>query len=390
MKDVFIVDGARTPFCSFGGLLSSIDAPRMGALVIEEMLKKTNLPKEAVDEVIIGNVLQAGVGQAPARQAMLYAKLPESIPAMTINKVCGSGLKSIMLGYDSIVLGNSNIVIAGGMENMSNAPYYLLKARFGYRMGNGGVFDGMVHDGLWDPYDNIHMGNIAEAVCEKNGITRKAQDEFAVRSYKLAQAAQNGVFDDEIVPVSVKVKKKELIVDKDEDPFKVDFDKIETLRCAFKRDGTITAANASTISDGAALCLLSNEEKIKEYGLNPLAKIAAYSSFSTKPSLFPEAPIGAIEKLLEKTGLSINDIDLFEINEAFAVVVLVASKKLNIDMDKININGGAVAIGHPIGASGGRLALTLAKQLKKQNKKYGIATLCIGGGEAVAVLLERV
>ncbi len=388
MREVFIVDGLRTPFCSFGGNLSSIEAPKLASFVIKELMNKTKLPKDAVSEVIIGNVLQAGIGQAPARQAMIYADLPENIPAMTINKVCGSGLKSVMLAFDSILLGNADIVIAGGMENMSLAPYYLKKARFGYRMGNGGVYDGLVHDGLWDPYGNVHMGNLAENVANKHGITRKEQDDYAIRSYKLSKKAQENDFRDEIVSITIKIKKAESIIDKDEDPFRVDFEKIPSLKTVFKRNGTITAANASTISDGAALCLVASGSAVEKYSLSPLAKIVAHAQFSTKPALFPEAPVGAIKSLLKKTGLGIGDIDLFEINEAFATVVLVAQKELEIDLDKININGGAISIGHPIGASGGRLVLTLAKQLKKRNKKYGIATLCIGGGEAVAMLLE--
>ncbi len=388
MREVFIVDGLRTPFCSFGGNLSSIEAPKLASFVIKELMNKTKLPKDAVSEVIIGNVLQAGIGQAPARQAMIYANLPENIPAMTINKVCGSGLKSVMLAFDSILLGNADIVIAGGMENMSLAPYYLKKARFGYRMGNGGVYDGLVHDGLWDPYGNVHMGNLAENVANKHGITRKEQDDYAIRSYKLSKKAQENDFRDEIVSITIKIKKAESIIDKDEDPFRVDFEKIPSLKTVFKRNGTITAANASTISDGAALCLVASGSAVEKYSLSPLAKIVAHAQFSTKPALFPEAPVGAIKSLLKKTGLGIGDIDLFEINEAFATVVLVAQKELEIDLDKININGGAISIGHPIGASGGRLVLTLAKQLKKRNKKYGIATLCIGGGEAVAMLLE--
>ncbi len=388
MREVFIVEGLRTPFCSFGGNLSSIEAPKLASFVIKELMNKIKLPKDAVSEVIIGNVLQAGIGQAPARQAMIYADLPENIPAMTINKVCGSGLKSVMLAFDSILLGNADIVIAGGMENMSLAPYYLKKARFGYRMGNGGVYDGLVHDGLWDPYGNVHMGNLAENVANKHGITRKEQDDYAIRSYKLSKKAQEKDFRDEIVPITIKIKKVESIIDKDEDPFRVDFEKIPSLKTVFKRNGTITAANASTISDGAALCLVASGSAVEKYSLSPLAKIVAHAQFSTKPALFPEAPVGAIKSLLKKTGLGIGDIDLFEINEAFATVVLVAQKELEIDLDKININGGAISIGHPIGASGGRLVLTLAKQLKKRNKKYGIATLCIGGGEAVAMLLE--
>ncbi len=388
--DVFLVEALRTPFCSYGGLLSDIPAPRLGAEVIKALFNKTNLKGEDIDEVIIGNVITSGSGQAPARQAAIYADIPVSVPAMTINKVCGSGLKAMMLGVGSIKLGDADIVVAGGMENMSMVPYYLKKARFGYRMGNGEIIDGMVFDGLWDPYDNIHMGLITEDVAKKHNITRQEQDDYAVRSYKLAQKSQDELFKEEIIPVTIKQRKGEIVVDKDEDPFKVKFEKIPQLRGAFDKDGTVTAANSSTISDGAALGILANESAIAKHNLNPLAKFVSYSTFSTKPSLFPEAPVGAIKRALDRAGLSIDDIGLFEINEAFAVVVLIAIKELGLDINKVNVNGGAISIGHPIGASGGRLAATLAKQMKRQNVKYGLATLCIGGGEAVAVIFERV
>lgn len=388
--DVFLVDALRTPFGSFGGALSGIDAPHLAAYVIKALLDKTGLKGEDVDEVIIGNVVTAGEGQAPARQAAIYGGIPVSVPAMTINKVCGSGLKSMMLAVGSIKLGDADMVIAGGMENMSSIPYYLKKARFGYRMGDGSVTDGMVYDGLWDPYDNIHMGLITENIAKKHNITRQEQDDFAVRSYKLAQNAQEKIFKDEIVPLTIKQKKGEIIIDKDEDPFKVKFDKIPQLRGAFDKEGTVTAANSSTISDGAAIGLLANEDAVRKHNLKPLARVVAYSTYSTKPTLFPEAPVGAIKRVLERANLSIDDIGLFEINEAFAVVVLIAIKELNLDINKVNVNGGAVSIGHPIGASGGRLAATLVKQMQRQNVQYGLATLCIGGGEAVAVIFEKV
>ncbi len=387
--DVFLVEALRTPFGSFGGALSSVEAPRLGAHVIKALLEKTSLRGEDIDEVIIGNVVTAGEGQAPARQAAIYANIPVSVPAMTINKVCGSGLKSMMLAVGSIKLGDANMVIAGGMENMSSVPYYLKKGRFGYRMGDGVVTDGMVYDGLWDPYNNIHMGLIAEEIAKKHNISREEQDEYAIRSYKLAQAAQDGVFKDEIVPITIKQKKTETVVDKDEDPYKVNFEKVSKLRGAFDKNGTVTAANSSTISDGAAIGLLASEDAVKKHDLKPLARVVAYSTYSTEPKLFPEAPVGAIKRVLERANLSIDDIGLFEINEAFAVVVLVAVKELNLDIDKVNVNGGAVSVGHPIGASGGRLAATLVKQMQRQNVQYGLATLCIGGGEAVAMVFEK-
>ena len=391
MRDVYVVEALRTPFGSFGGALKDVEAPVLASEVIKEMLKRIGLKGDDFDEIIMGEVLSAGVGQAPARQAAIYAGLPYKVHAMTINKVCGSGLKSVMLGAQSIMVGDSELVIAGGAENMSKAPYYLKSARFGYRMGNGEVIDGMVFDGLWDPYNNMHMGVIAENIAKKHGISREEQDEYAVRSYKRAQkATEDGVLKEEIVPITIKTKKGEVVVDKDEDPFRVVWDKIPTLRPAFVKDGTVTAANSSTISDGAALCILASEDAIKKYNLKPLAKLVAYSTNSLAPELFPEAPVGAIEKCVQRAGLKLDDIDLFEINEAFAVVVLVAIKQLGLDVEKVNVNGGAVSIGHPIGASGGRLLATLVKQMKRQNAKYGLATLCIGGGEAVAAIFENV
>jgi acetyl-CoA C-acetyltransferase len=390
MREVYVVEALRTPFGSFGGALASVEAPLLASEVIKELLKRTNIAGNDVDEIIMGEVLSGGVGQAPARQAMIYAGLPYKVHAMTINKVCGSGLKAIMLGAGSIMLGDSDIVIAGGAENMSKAPYVLKNARYGYRMGNGELIDGMVFDGLWDPYDNIHMGNIAENMAKKHSISREEQDEYAIRSYKLAQKAQDSVFRDEIVPFVIKDKKGDKVIDKDEDPYKVVFEKVSALKGAFVKDGTVTAANSSTISDGAALSILASKDALKRYNLKPLARLVAYSTNSLAPQQFPEAPVGAIEKVVKKANLSLSDIDLFEINEAFAVVVLIAIKQLGLDINKVNVNGGAVSIGHPIGASGGRLVATLVKQMKRQNAKYGLATLCIGGGEAVAAIFENI
>ena len=391
MKEVFVVESLRTPLGSFGGVLADVEATRLAATAIKGLLEKTGLAAEAVDEVIIGQVLSGGSGQAPARQAMRYADLPDTIPALTINKVCGSGLKALMLGAGSIRLGDAEVVIAGGMENMSLAPYALSKGRYGYRMGNGELLDLMVHDGLQDPYSGKHMGVIAEATAEKFNLSRQEQDDFAVSSYRKAQAAlQAGTFRDEIVPVVKKGRQGDIVVAEDEEPLKGDTGKLAGLRAAFKKEGTITAGNASTINDGAGMTLLASAEAVKKYGLKPKARLVAYASNSIHPDRFVEAPVGAIEKVCAKAGLQLADIDLFEINEAFAAVTLIAIKTLGIDPEKVNVNGGAVAIGHPLGASGARLAATLLRELQKRQARYGLATLCIGGGEAVAVIFERV
>jgi acetyl-CoA C-acetyltransferase len=390
IKDVYVVDGKRTPFGSFGGVLSDIPSPLLGATVIKGLLQELSIPASAVDEVIIGQVLSGGVGQAPARQAMRGAGIPDSTPAMTVNKVCGSGLKAVMLGADSIMLGESHLVIAGGMESMSMAPYFLRKARTGYRMGNGEIVDLMVHDGLTDPYSGRHMGEIGEDSAAEFSVTRHEQDAFAIRSYERAQAAvREGLFKDEIVPVVKTVKGTETVIDTDEEPFKVDFEKFSKLKTVFRKDGCITAGNASTISDGAAMLLLADEASLKAYNLTPKARIVARATESRHPDNFPDAPIGAIEKVCARAGISIKDIDLFEINEAFALVPLLAIKGLHLPPEKVNVNGGACALGHPIGASGARLAATVIRELHRQNKRYGLATLCIGGGEAVAVIFER-
>jgi len=390
-KDIFVVAGKRTPFGSFGGALSDVDAPKLAATVMQQLLKTTGLDASAIDEVILGQVLSGGCGQAPARQAMRGAGIPDSTPAMTINKVCGSGLKAVMLGADSITLGNANVVMAGGMENMSLAPYFLKKARNGFRMGNGEIFDLMIHDGLTDPYTGRHMGEIGEDSVARNGLTREEQDAFAIRSYELAQAAvKGGVFADEIVAVVKKGRKGDEVVDSDEEPFKGDVSKLTQLKPVFRKDGSITAGNASTINDGAALLLMTDDAGLKRHGLKATARIVASATESRHPDHFPEAPMGAIEKACARAGLTVADIDLFEINEAFASVALLAIKGLGLPLDKVNVNGGACAIGHPIGASGARLAVTVIRELHKRQKRYGLATLCIGGGEAVAVIFERV
>jgi acetyl-CoA C-acetyltransferase len=391
MNELFVVEALRTPFGSFGGMFADVDAPQLGATVIRGLLQKTGLAADQVDEVIVGQVLSGGCGQAPARQAMRAAGIPDSAHALTINKVCGSGLKAIMLGADSIRLGESSVVIAGGMENMSLAPYILPKARTGYRMGHGQLLDLMIYDGLQDPYTGRHMGDIGEASAERGGLTREEQDAFAIRSYELARAAvQNGVFADEIVAVVKKGKKGEETLALDEEPLKGDPAKLPQLKAVFKKDGTITAGNASSINDGAALALLTDTSGLKKHNLTPKARIVATATESRHPDNFPEAPIGAIEKVCARAGLKLADIDLFEINEAFASVALLAIKGLGLPLDKINVNGGACAIGHPIGASGGRLAATVIRELHKRKQRYGLATLCIGGGEAVAVIFERV
>ena len=391
MKDVFIVESLRTPFGSFGGVLSHLEAPVLGGSVMKTLLERTGLDPSEVDEVIAGQVLPGGAGQAPARQAMRAAGIPDAAHAMTINKVCGSGLKSIMLGAGSIMLGDSGLVIAGGMESMSQAPFILKKARYGYRMGSGELIDLMIYDGLQDPYSGRHMGEIAEDAIARHGLSREAQDQFASRSYHLAQeAVRGGVFKDEISPVLKKGRKGDELIAEDEEPFKVDFAKLTALRPVFRKDGTITAANASSINDGAAFTLLAGAEAVKRCRLTPKARLVAYATCSLHPDLFTDAPVGAIQAACARAGLKTSDIDLFEINEAFAAVTMIAIKELGLDPAKVNVNGGACAIGHPIGASGGRLTATLVRELHKRRGRYGLATLCIGGGEAVAVIFERV
>lgn len=390
MNDVFIVEARRTPFGSFGGDLSDIAAPELASQVMADLLRRSQIPAAAIDEVIVGQVLQGGCGQAPARQAMRKAGLPDSVHAMTINKVCGSGLKAIMLAADSIRLGNSATVIAGGMENMSLAPYLLPKARFGYRLGHSQTTDLLIHDGLQDPYSGRHMGEITESWIERHGLTREEQDAYAARSYRLAQAAiEAGTFAEELTPVVKSGRKGDVTIDQDEEPGRGNIEKLASLRTAFKKEGTITAGNASTINDGAAFTLVCSQAVLERYNLKPLARLVASASHSIAPDDFAEAPVGAIKKAIERAGLSLADIDLFEINEAFSAVPLVAIRALGIDPERVNVNGGAVAIGHPIGASGARLAVTLIRELQSCKQRYGVASLCIGGGEAVAAVFER-
>jgi acetyl-CoA C-acetyltransferase len=389
MNEVVIVSSCRTPIGSFLGTLSSLPAPRLGAIVIEEAIRRANIKKTDIQEVIMGNVLTAGIGQAPARQAALYAGLPETVECMTINKVCGSGLKAVMLASQAIQAGDADTVVAGGMESMSNVPYYAERVRTGLRMGHSQLVDGMIKDGLWDVYNDFHMGNAAELCAKECAIPREAQDEFAVMSYKRAQSASNeGRFKDEIVGVKIQGKQGDELVDKDEEPFKTNFDKIPKLKPAFLKDGTVTAANASKINDGAAALVVMSADHAKKIGVKPIARILAQASSAKKPEWFTTAPADVIAKVLKKANLKTSEIDLFEINEAFAVVTLAVSKIIGLGLDNVDVNGGAVALGHPIGASGARILVTLLNALKQRNKKRGMAAICIGGGEASAVIVE--
>lgn len=390
MEKVVIVSATRTPVGSFQGALSSLTAPRLGAIAIKSALEKAQLNAADVQEVIMGEVLTAGVGQAPARQAAIYAGIANSTPCLTINKVCGSGLKAVMLAADSIRLGTTTIAIAGGQENMSLAPHLLENSRGGYRMGNQSITDSMIKDGLWDPYNNFHMGNAAEICSREFSFSREAQDQFAIDSYKKAQKAiADGKFKNEITPVTIEGKKGPTIVGTDEEPGKAMFDKMPGLKPAFEKDGTITAANASKINDGAAALVVMSESEAKKRGLKPLATITSYATFAQDPKYFTTAPVGAIKKSLEMANLKMAEIDMFEINEAFANVTMAAQKSLEIPMEKINIHGGAIAIGHPIGGSGARILTTLVHGLHTNGLRRGLATLCIGGGEAVSMVIER-
>lgn len=391
MENVVIVSSVRTPVASFQGGFSSLPAPKLGAIAIKEAVARAGVSPDEIDECIMGEVLTAGVGQAPARQAALYAGLKNSTPCLTINKVCGSGLKAVMLAADSIALGNTKIAVAGGQENMTLAPHLIENSRSGFRMGPAQMTDSMVKDGLWDPYNNFHMGSAAEICVKEHNFTREEQDAFAVESYKKAQEAWNkGAFKNEIASVTIEGKKGAVTIEKDEEPFNTNFDKIPGLKPAFDKAGTITAANASKINDGAAAHVLMSETEAKKRGIKPLAKIVAHGTFAHDPKYFTTAPVGAIKGALNKANLKVGEIDLWEINEAFAVVTQVAMKELEIPAAKVNVHGGAVAIGHPIGASGARILTTLVHALHTHNKRYGLATLCIGGGEAVALIVEKV
>jgi acetyl-CoA C-acetyltransferase len=388
---VYIVAATRTPIGAFQGALAPLPAPRLGAVVIEAALQRAGLQAEAVDVVFMGSVLTAGVGQAPARQAAIYAGVPARVPATTVNKVCGSGLQAVIFGAKTIALGDADVVVAGGMESMSNVPYYLPQARTGYRMGNGTLVDGMIHDGLWDPYGNFHMGNAGERCAKEHGFSREAQDEYAKESFRRALAAQKeGRFDAEIVPVSVPQKKGDpVMVTLDEGPPAGRPDKIGSLKPAFQKDGTITAANASSINDGASALILASEKAVKERNLTPLARIVGYGGAAQAPEWFTTAPAAAIATTLQRLGLTVDQIDLYEVNEAFAVVALAVNKLAGLDPQRVNVRGGAVALGHPIGASGARILTTLIYAMKDAGKRRGLATLCIGGGEALALVVER-
>ncbi|MFQ5539357.1 MAG: thiolase family protein [Candidatus Binatia bacterium] len=387
-----IVSAARTPVGSFHGSLSPLSATSLGGSAITAAVRRAGIRAEQVDEVIMGNVLSAGLGQAPARQAALAAGLPNSVGAVTINKVCGSGLKAVMIAVQAIASGDAEVVVAGGMESMSNAPYLLMRARTGYRMGHGDLVDSMIKDGLWDVYNDFHMGDAAEICAHSLHITREQQDQFAMSSYRRAlNAQQRGEFKREIAPVVVLQKGvDEKIVEDDEGPRRVNYEKIPSLKPSFRENGRITAGNASSISDGAAALVVIAEERARAMGLKPLVRIVGCTSFATKPEWFTTAPTQAISLLLQKTGRSISDIDLFEINEAFSVCSVAINRELGLDPEKVNIRGGAVALGHPIGASGARILTTLIYALDDLRMSCGIASLCIGGGEALAMLVERV
>lgn len=386
----YIISAARTPIGSLLGSLQDLSAPQLGAVAIRAAVERAGIAGEHVDEVIMGNVLTGGVGQAPARQATIFAGLPKSVHAMTINKVCGSGLKAVMLADQAIRSGDANVIVAGGQESMTNAPHAMLDSRKGVKFGNARMVDLMQWDGLWDVYNQVPMGDAAELCASECAITRDMQDTFTIDSYTRAQKAiADGWFTKEIAPVTVKGRKGDIVVDTDEEPGRVIFEKIPTLKPTFKKDGTVTAANASSINDGAAALVIASESAVKSHGLKPMARVVAQASFAQDPLWFTTSPVTAIERVVAKAGLTLADIDLFEINEAFAVVVLAAEQKLGLDHGKVNVAGGAVALGHPIGASGARVLVTLLHGLQRTGGRYGLATLCIGGGEASAVVVER-
>jgi len=392
MTDILILSAARTPVGCFLGSLSALRAPELGAVAIKAALERGEVPAHRVDQVYLGNVLQAGIGQAPARQAALAAGLPKSTGAVTVHKVCGSGMRAVMDGANAIRSGEFSVVVAGGMESMSNAPYLMPKARTGLRMGHGQLVDSMIFDGLWDPYKDMHMGNCAEMCASKYAFTREAQDTFARESYQRARRAnESGDFKAEFAPVSIEGKKGPTLVDRDEEPFAVAPEKLEkmgTLKPAFQKDGTVTAANASKLNDGASALVLASDGAVKELGGKPIARLVAQASHAQEPEWFTTAPIAAAKKALEKAGLAASQIDLFEVNEAFAVVAMAFIKDMEVDANKVNVNGGAVALGHPIGSSGSRIVATLIHALRARKKRFGLASICIGGGEATAVIVE--
>ena len=391
---IVIISACRTPIGKFQGSLSDLRAPQLGAIAVREAVKRAGIQPQQVDECIMGNVVSAGLGQNPARQAALYGGLPPEVGAMTINKVCGSGLKAVALAAQAIETGNSSIVVAGGMESMSNAPYLLPNARKGYRLGNGQLIDSMVHDGLWDIYNDYHMGITGENVAEKYGIPREEQDEFAVNSHRKAIAAQKECrFQSQIVPVELPAKKKgqpPVIFDKDEGPREdTTIETLRSLKPAFKKDGTVTAGNAPGVNDGAAALVVTSAARAAELGARPLVRIVAQATSGIDPKWVMMAPVGAVEKVWQKTGWKKDDVDLYELNEAFSVQALGVCRELGLDMNRVNVNGGAVALGHPIGASGARVLVTLIYEMIRRDVHRGIAALCLGGGNAVAMAVER-
>ncbi len=389
-KEVYIVSAVRTPIGSFGGSLSTVGATTLGATAIQGAIKKAGIDAAQIDEVFMGNVLQAGEGQAPARQAAIFGGIPNTSPATTVNKVCASGMKSVMFATQSILLGDADVVLAGGMENMSMVPHYA-NMRKGTKLGNSKLIDGLVNDGLWDVYNNYHMGNAAELCSTELKISREEQDDYSVKSYHRAAAAwDKGLFADEIIPVTIQTRKGNIVVDKDEEYTNVRFEKIPTLRPVFVKEGTVTAANASTINDGASALILMSGEKVKELGVKPLAKIIGYADAAHEPEWFTTAPTIALPKALKKAGIRLDEVDYFEINEAFAVVALAAIKTMDLDYEKVNIWGSGVSLGHPLGNTGSRILVTLVNILNKNNGKYGAATLCNGGGGASAIVIEKV
>ncbi len=391
MRDVYLLSAARTPIGGFGGSLAALAAPALGAVALRAAVERAGVAPDAVEQVIMGNVIAAGLGQAPARQAGLGAGIPRTHGALTINKVCGSGLMAVALGAQAIRLGEADLVAAGGMESMTRAPYLLPRARDGHRLGHGPLQDAMILDGLWDPYNDFHMGTAAERCARQRDITRAQQDEFAATSYRRAQAAvAAGAFAAEIVAVEVPGRGGPAHIELDDEPGRVDFARIATLRPSFEASGTITAANASTLADGAAALLLGSEESVQRFGARPLARVVATAVAGRAPEEFPIAPVDAITKVVARAGLALGDIDLFEINEAFAVVALAAIRALGLDPEAVNVHGGAIALGHPIGASGARVLTTLLTALRLRRRRYGLATLCLGGGEAIAMIVERV
>lgn len=389
-QTVYIVSIARTPIGSFNGSLAAVTAPQLGATAIKSAIERAGITPEQVQEVYMGNVVSAGIGQAPAQQASIYAGIPTTVNCTTINKVCASGMKAIMLGAQSILCGDNDIVVAGGMESMSNIPYYLEKARNGYRLGHDKIVDGIIRDGLWDPYQDYHMGNAGELCSTTFQISREDQDNFAKQSYQRAQEAwSKGYFNNEIVPVEISGRNP-VTVSQDEEFGKANFEKMGSLKPAFTKDGAITAANASKINDGAAAVVLMSGDKLKELGLQPIARIVSFADASQAPEWFTTTPVKAMQKALDKSGLKVSDIDAFEVNEAFSCVAIINARELNIDTAKLNKWGGAVALGHPIGCSGARITVTLASILQQEGGRYGMAGICNGGGGASAIIIERV